>query len=104
MPQSFASYGSFMQPTSPEGEDNRRKASAFTSLDNPNNTNQSYPAMFAPDPNRMYPASPRKAASLSHILNPSRALRVFGMGNASPLPFGTEKAPNWKDWFSTLRK
>jgi hypothetical protein len=34
--------------------------------------------------------SPRNAASLSSILNPSRALRMFGMGDNSLLPVGKD--------------
>jgi hypothetical protein len=85
---SFSTYSSFMQPKSPSGEDNRRKISAYGSIqDSPNNSPQ---GPFAFGPNPMYSSVPRNAASLSSILNPSLALRTFGMGTDVRLPLGQD--------------
>ena len=79
------SYGSFMQPSSPVGEDNRRKMSSYGSVFNNPNQEQ-----FSFAPSQMASSPPRNAASLSSILNPSRALRMFGMGDNSLLPVGKD--------------
>ena len=78
-----------MQPTSPVGEDNRRKMSSYGSVLNNqfNNPNQEQFSFASP---QMSGFSPRNAASLSNILNPSRALRMFGMGDNSLLPVGKD--------------
>ena len=83
------SYGSFMQPSSPVGEDNRRKMNSYGSILSPqfNNPNQE---QFSFAPSQMASSPPRNAASLSSILNPSRALRMFGMGDNSLLPVGKD--------------
>jgi hypothetical protein len=83
------SYGSFMQPSSPVGEDNRRKMSSYGSVFNNqfNNPNQE---QFSFAPSQMASSPPRNAASLSNIQNPSMALRMFGMGTNPPLPVGKD--------------
>ena len=85
------SYGSFMQPSSPVGEDNRRKMirNPYGSVFNTqfNNPSQGQSSFASP---QMASSPPRNAASLSSILNPSRALRMFGMGDNSLLPVGKD--------------
>jgi hypothetical protein len=90
-----STYGSFMQPTSPVGEDNRRKMNSYGSvLNNQFQQQQQLPpppqGQFSFGPNQMYGSPPRNAASLAAIHNPSLALRTFGMGKDSSLPLGRD--------------
>jgi len=87
---SASTYSSFMQPTSPVGEDNRRKAtyggdswSTYSSFSPGNQFDM--PGMFSPAPNQVSGPMPRNAApSLSSITNPSASFSAFGLGSKPP--------------------
>ena len=89
---SFPTYGSFMQPRSLQGEDNRSKSYVYGSMTDQPSTPNNFPPQgpFAFGPNPMYSSMPRNAASLGSILNPSLALRTFGMGKDGHLPLGRD--------------